>query len=163
MNDAIRIRQATLADTEALIDLRARMLVELGLADVGLLETLRRNTLEWYAQSFADGSTAGWLAERDGVVIGGVALTLATGQPQFRSPSGRTALVYGLFVQPEERGAGVATRLVSEAVAHARAWGAEVVTLHAAEKARPLYARLGFRPTGEMRLQFSERDLNAGC
>lgn len=108
----------------------------------------------------------GWVAERGGVAVGGVTMTLNEGLPQYRSPNGRVASILGLYVVPEERGAGLATRLVNEGIAAARAWDADLVTLHAADKARPIYERLGFVRTKEMRLQFSEIDAGlsrGGC
>jgi GNAT superfamily N-acetyltransferase len=66
------------------------------------------------------------------------------------------AVVYGLYVDPAERGRGTAARLVAAAVSHARDVGCDLVTLHAADKARPIYERLGFAPTSEMRLELAE-------
>jgi GNAT superfamily N-acetyltransferase len=156
MTTSISIRRATPADISTLIDLRERMLIELGAADPERLSELEHRSHRWYPAAFADGRAVGWIAERDGRVVGGLSVTLTESTPQHRSPSGRVASIFGLFVHPEFRGEGTATRLVLAAVRFARDWGADLVTLHAADKARPLYERIGFVPTKEMRLQFSE-------
>lgn len=159
----VAIRQASEADAETLVDLRERMLVELEADDRERLADLRARSLEWLANAMPDGEATGWLAERDGRVVGGVSLTLLETQPQYRSPSGRLASVYGLFVEPDERGHGTATALVRAALDFARSRDVDLVTLHAADKARPLYERLGFTPTKEMRLQFSEEAPQTSC
>lgn len=156
MTDDILIRTAGPTDAGILVELRGRMLIELGADDPELLAELARLSIEWSEPALADGRLAGWIAERDGTVIGGVSMTLTTTQPQYRSLSGKIASVYGLYVLPAERGAGVATRLVSAAVEHARELGWDLVTLHAADLARPIYERLGFTSTSEMRLVLTE-------
>jgi ribosomal protein S18 acetylase RimI-like enzyme len=50
-----------------------------------------------------------------------------------------------LIVNPEERGRGVGTSLMKAAINHLLEGGAETIRLEAAEKAVPLYRRLGFR------------------
>lgn len=132
------------------------MLIELGADDPERLAELARVSIEWSEPALAEGRLAGWIAERDGDVIGGVSMTIATTLPQYRSLSGRVAAVWGLYVMPAERGQGIATRLVSTTVGHAREQGCDLVTLHAADRARPIYERLGFSATSEMRLQLAE-------
>ncbi len=155
MTDDIIIRRAGIDDVGTLVEIRGRMLLELGADDPDRLAELARVSIEWSEVALAEGRLAGWLAERDGTAVGGVTMTLSSTLPQYRSIRGRVASVYGLYVDSAERGAGIATRLVSCAVEHARASGVELVTLHAADKARPVYERLGFEPTSEMRLEFA--------
>ncbi|MGI5120907.1 GNAT family N-acetyltransferase [Marinactinospora thermotolerans] len=66
---------------------------------------------------------------------------------------GEMAKVEDLFVRPEHRGRGVATRLLHHAVADARSQGAGPVLIRAAHDDRPkhLYARMGFRPVAVTR------------
>lgn len=152
------IRQAIPADIPVLLDLRERMWVELGSDDAARLDEISERSRSWLEEAFAEGRAVGWVAERDGSIVAGLTMTLMQMLPQYRSPNGQVAYILGLFVVPSERGAGLATRLVDGAVAHARQRGADVVVLHAADKARPLYERRGFKATKEMRLQFSEYD-----
>lgn len=151
MSTDITIRAATAADAGTLVDLRERMLCELGRDDAERLGRLREGTLEWFAEGFSAGEVFGWIAERDGCPVGGVTMAIIRTQPQYRCMDGRVASIFGLFVEPVERGAGIATRLVETAVAQAGSLGLELVSLHAAEKARPIYERLGFEASSEMR------------
>lgn len=156
MDTTTTVRPASAADIDALVELRERMLVELGSDDGARLASLATSSAEWLARAFSEDRAAGWLAHRDGVVVGGITVILTETLPQYRSLRGRVATILGLFVAPEERGAGLASDLVSGALAHARRWEADVVVLHSAAKALPIYERLGFIPTKEMRFQLSE-------
>ena len=59
----------------------------------------------------------------------------------------------GMWVATVARGTDVATRLVGTALTHAAASGRRRVVLdvaHENARARAFYARMGFRPTGEV-------------
>jgi GNAT superfamily N-acetyltransferase len=60
-----------------------------------------------------------------------------------------------MYTEPEYRGHGLAGRIVRETVRICRARGFVQVTLHAARRARPMYRRLGFERTWEMRRELS--------
>jgi GNAT superfamily N-acetyltransferase len=63
------------------------------------------------------------------------------------------ALILSMWTEPTHRGRGLATLVVEKMLAWCRARGIRRVTLHASEMGRPIYARLGFQPTNEMRLE----------
>ena len=52
--------------------------------------------------------------------------------------------IYGVAVRPEARGHGVATALMSEAIARGRAAGAKRAVLHSSSMALSMYRRMGF-------------------
>lgn len=84
-------------------------------------------------------SGLGWLAERDGRIVG---MALA----RRRSP--RLARLTDLYVRPEARGHGVAEALVRDVVARFSAEGVEALDLEVLasnEDARAMYGRWGFR------------------
>ncbi|RSN37868.1 GNAT family N-acetyltransferase [Amycolatopsis sp. WAC 01416] len=62
-------------------------------------------------------------------------------------------ILYSMWVAPETRGRGLATKLMDEVRSAAEADGAREVWLHVAEdndRARRLYLKLGFIATGEL-------------
>lgn len=149
----IDIRPATSDDALTLIAVREDMFRAMGIDDEDRIAALRRQAVPWMTEALSDGRAVGFIALEGSAVIGGVSMTLVELQPQFNVVSGRFGTVYGLYVAPEYRGRGTATRLVEHCIAHARdVWRCEMVTLHAAERARPIYERMGFVPTSEMRL-----------
>ena len=80
-----------------------------------------------------------WMAEADGVVVGGVTL---------RDLGAGLARLGHLALQPEARGTGAGRRLVESVLAAARAAGyerVELMTFSALTEARELYRSVGFR------------------
>jgi GNAT superfamily N-acetyltransferase len=65
---------------------------------------------------------------------------------------GRHALVVNVFTEPAWRRRGIAELLMRRLLAWAREERLDRVVLHASAEGRPLYERLGFVPTNEMRL-----------
>jgi GNAT superfamily N-acetyltransferase len=79
-----------------------------------------------------------WLAERDGRVVGCVAIV---------EVDETTAQLRWFLVVPEERGAGLGTRLLNESLAFCREQGYETVilwTVSSLESAARLYRSAGF-------------------
>jgi ribosomal protein S18 acetylase RimI-like enzyme len=77
---------------------------------------------------------------------------MATGLPGVDS---RGWELVGMWVSPHWRGSGVAARLVGAVCEHARQSGARQISLWVTEgnqRARALYTRLRFRPTGGRQL-----------
>jgi ribosomal protein S18 acetylase RimI-like enzyme len=60
--------------------------------------------------------------------------------------------VLGLYVVPGARRQGIAHTLLDTAVAHARDFGADVVSLHYSPDGQDLYRQYGFTESPEMRL-----------
>jgi GNAT superfamily N-acetyltransferase len=84
-----------------------------------------------------------WLAERDGRIVGCVAIVAA---------DAATAQLRWFLVDPAARGAGLGKRLLGEAVAFCREKGYERVilwTVRALEAAAHLYRAAGFRKAEE--------------
>lgn len=77
-----------------------------------------------------------WVAYLDGRPIGKALLS-------FAAPDG-VAAIYGMSVQPEARGRGVASGLTTVALEKARSRGCHRVVLHSTEMAAGVYTRAGF-------------------
>lgn len=60
--------------------------------------------------------------------------------------------IWGVYVEPEYRGRGIATRLTQQAVAHLKAIACTHAVLNASPSGKPIYARLGFVDGNLMRL-----------
>ncbi|AIE73566.1 putative acetyltransferase [Synechocystis sp. PCC 6714] len=67
--------------------------------------------------------------------------------------------IWGIYVEPDYRHRGIATRLTQLTVEHLRGIGCTRVVLNAAPKARPLYQRLGFIDSNLMQLDLNETKL----
>jgi GNAT superfamily N-acetyltransferase len=156
-----RVRQALAADIPILARHRVAMFADMGrLGGDGDAEALRAATEPVLGDWMAADSFVGWLAEpvsRPGLVVGGAGVQLRPALPRPARDGrglvqGPEAYVVNVFVERAWRRRGVATALMTHVLGYARERRLRIVTLHASDEGRPLYEKLGFAATNEMRL-----------
>jgi GNAT superfamily N-acetyltransferase len=163
MTDRVQVRLATPEDADVIAGHRTRMFRDMGQLPPELFEPLRSSARERLSVAIATGEYIGWLAcpreIPETVVAGaGVQLRQALPHPRMRADgvvvvaSGRHAIVLNVFTEPHWRRQGMAELLMRHIVAWARSERLDRLVLHASSEGRPLYDRLGFVPTNEMRL-----------
>jgi len=154
----LSIRRATAADAGVLARHRADMFRDMGQLPADLRDTLVEAARAYFAAAVPDGRYVAWLAkaEVEGNIVAGAGLQLRELLP--RPVPGGTRLVHGsqglilnVFTEPAWRRRGVAAALMRELLRWCRANGIESLVLHASADGRPLYEKLGFTPTNEMR------------
>jgi len=154
-----RIRRATAADAGVLARHRAEMFRDMGELPASVYDTLIDAARAYLTQAITDGRYVGWVAELDAgsrEVVGGAGLQLRELLPRpdvarerlVRGPQG---LIVNVYTERAWRRKGVADALMRELLQWCRGNGIESVVLHASDEGRPLYEKLGFRPTNEMR------------
>lgn len=150
----IRFRTATTDDCVTILHHRRSMFEDM---KEGTAEDLRRMvaaTAPWLAQALADGSYRGWLAEDPhGKIVGGGGVLISSWPAGPRDPITRRALILNVYIEREVRRQGLAQRLMLLMIQWLREQGFSSVALHASEEGRPLYEKLCFTPTNEMRLR----------
>jgi GNAT superfamily N-acetyltransferase len=62
-----------------------------------------------------------------------------------------------MYTEPEFRKRGIARQIMLAILAWLKEQGLRSVNLHASSEGRPLYEKLGFENTNEMRLKFGGR------
>jgi GNAT superfamily N-acetyltransferase len=152
----LSIRRATAADASVLARHRADMFRDMGQLSDDLRDTLVEAARAYFAAAVPDGRYVAWLAEAEGKIVAGAGLQLRellprpepSGTRLVRGPQG---LILNVFTEPAWRRRGVAAALMRELLRWCRASGIESVVLHASADGRPLYEKLGFTPTTEMR------------
>jgi GNAT superfamily N-acetyltransferase len=145
---------------------RAAMFHEMGDLPVNQIDDMMAATTTYLEDAIARGEYYGWLASpayAGAVVAGGAGIQL---RPQLPRPNpagrglliGRQGIILNVFVEPEFRRQGLARQLIEHALDWSREQRLTSVVLHASKAGRPLYERLGFIGTNEMRFTGSLRE-----
>jgi ribosomal protein S18 acetylase RimI-like enzyme len=158
----VRVRRATPADATSIARHRARMFEEMGQLPDEHYELLHSAAETYLADAIGRGEYVGWLAapadDPARIVAGAGAqrrrvlphpVTGADGR--VRIAEGRHAVVLNVYTDPDWRRRGLGGLLMREVLAWARAERLDRLVLHASDAGRPLYERLGFAATNEMR------------
>jgi GNAT superfamily N-acetyltransferase len=162
MSPRFTIRLASLADVDAIAEHRARMFDEMGQVPPDTFETLRAKSRERLRVFLERGEYVGWLAmprQHPDIIAGGAGIQLRDVLPHPLSrknqgngvAEGRHAIIINVFAEPEWRHQGVAMLLLERIIQWARTERLDRLVLHASKAGRPLYERLGFVDTNEMR------------
>jgi GNAT superfamily N-acetyltransferase len=147
------IRQATIEDSEIIIAHRRAMFFEMGYRDQAVLDAMIAAFRPWLRRKMDEGEYLAWLAVRaDGSVAAGLGLWLMDWPPHMVGPGSRRGNILNVYTNPDSRRQGLAQRLMEVALEWCRANGIRAVILHSSNEGRPLYEKLGFRPTNEMRI-----------
>ena len=141
------IREATVADSNRLAELRYEFRSEVG----GFLEdkhTFIRRCSAWMASSLS-GHWKCWAAVCNGEIVGQVWAGLVGKLP---NPNGHPELhgyISNLYVRPECRG-GVGSKLLAQALAWLKQKGVDVVILWPTPRSRTLYKRHGLKEPADI-------------
>ncbi|WP_443063248.1 GNAT family N-acetyltransferase [Streptomyces sp. NBC_00445] len=140
----LRVERVGCGDWTALKELRLRALeVDADAFGSTLADERARSEGSWLQRILVGAWFLAWAAEQ---AVGVAALVAPLGS------STEERQLDAMWVAPDWRGRGVGEALISAAIGHAAAHGATSVSLTVAdsnERARGLYQRMGFRPTGE--------------
>jgi len=141
-------------DDALLADYYHRHWLAMGLAPADVAPAWREQALAFIAEARRGRAFAGFVArDADGPVGGACCHLVERAYPAFRvADAPVVGYVWGIYVEPSSRGRGLGAALVRACLAHLSARGCGRVLLHAGERSRPLYARLGFAPTDELAL-----------
>ncbi len=162
MAPAFSVRRAEARDIPHILRHRVGMFRDMGVLPPDLETDLADRTRSCLEEAMPNGEYLGWLATPSGEpenVVAGAGVQIRRALPHPRSLSGgatgiaagRHAIVLNVFTEPPFRRRGLARILMDHVLEWARASGTEVLVLHASGAGRPLYERLGFVPTNEMR------------
>jgi ribosomal protein S18 acetylase RimI-like enzyme len=155
------VREAGPADIAILVHHRVAMFRDMGALPAQQERELELRSADWMRDALPRGEYLAWVAE-DGAdppaIIGGAGVQV---RPILPRPdpaaqdvdAGPEALVVNVYVEPAWRRRGVAEAVMRALLEDLAARGIRRVVLHTSDDGRPLYERLGFAPTNEMRLR----------
>jgi len=153
MAEAYVFRPVAVGDLDLICRHRHDMFQATGRSDTDLApmdEAFR----PWLAPRLAEGDYFGWIVERlDGTPVAGLGMMVIDWPPHPSHPrQGARGYVLNVFVEPDQRGQGLARQLMDLAVEEGRRRGLDYMILHATRMGRPLYERMGWAQTSEMSL-----------
>lgn len=149
-NGAFAIRRARASDAAELARMRAASSYERGGFDAERRDAYARVCEMFFTRELADPASfvRSWVATVDGAVVGGASLAIWATLPRADSlmPDGRDGRVRDVFVEPQQRGRGIARALMAAVIETAKAENVDRLTLGASKMGRPLYLKIGFVP-----------------
>ena len=160
MQQTLTLRAGTLADVPTIVAHRRAMFSEMGHVNRAELDQMDENFEEWVTEKLERGEYHNWFLtdEQDRIVAGAGVWLIPDYPPNPNDASTRRGLVLNVYTEPGYRKRGLARRLMATVMDWCREQGLKTLILHASDEARPLYESLGFRQTGEMRIQLSVPD-----
>jgi GNAT superfamily N-acetyltransferase len=151
----ITIREAASSESAIILHHRCSMFRDMGEGTADELDRMVEVTRPWLAQVLATRSYRHWLAlDSSGGVAGGGGVLLCPWPANPKDPCTQRALILNVYTEPEFRKQGIARRIMQVILASVKEQGLRAVNLHASNEGRPLYEKLGFEATNEMRLWF---------
>jgi len=149
------VRAINSVDLDLVVRHRAEMFRDAGRAE-GILSEMEAPFRAWLAPRIADGRYFGWIAEHDEAPVAGLGLMVIDWPPHPSHPTqDARGYILNIYVEPEHRRRGLARQLMEKATHEAAHRGLVHLVLHATEKGRPLYEKLGWRGTTEMSITLS--------
>jgi len=147
------IRTATVNDIPVLLRHRRMMWWDMGRRDEPVLELMDDAAREYFLDEIPKGSYCGFLAiGKEGEVVGGGGVVVSPWPGVFHQRAPQRAMILNVYVEREYRRRGIARFLMETMIRWCREQKFANVGLHASDEGRPLYEKLGFRATNEMRL-----------
>jgi GNAT superfamily N-acetyltransferase len=150
--EAMVIREATVADLNAIMHHRRGMFLDMGFCDEADLAAMEATSGPVIKAGLEDGSYRGWLIEENGNVVAGGGLVIVGYPSAPHNPLPKRVWILNMYTEPRHRLRGYAKAIIETIVAWCRAEGYASVSLHASDAGRHLYEMLGFTPTSEMHL-----------
>jgi len=159
-----QIRPATRADLDIVSQHRASMFRDMGELPEEMFESFLAQSREALHRMFERNQYVGWLTspqDEPGKIVAGAGVSLREVAPHPQADangkieivSGRQAIIQNVYTEPAWRRRGVAMLLMKEIISWSQKTGIDSLVLHASDEARPLYEKLGFIATTEMRFR----------
>ena len=138
----IVVRRAEPSETEVVAALRWRWVIDRGSVPVVTQEEFVDSVVAFAAEH--DETHHRFVALRDGVIVGMAWLAVLPRVPSPRALHRASGDVQCVYVAPEERNAGVGSRLMKAVLDMARQLDLEHLTVHSSPGAVSMYERSGF-------------------
>ncbi|MCY7150907.1 GNAT family N-acetyltransferase [Streptococcus gallolyticus subsp. gallolyticus] len=142
----MKFKKASLSDLEILVSTRVNVLRSANQLDLSVdMKEVEKSSRLYYQEALAsDNHTAFLVYNDDDNVIGAGAVSYYQVMPTYHNTSGKKAYIMNMYVAPEHRRKGIATKLLDLLIADSKERGIDHITLEATQMGRKLYENYGF-------------------
>ena len=142
----MKFKKASLSDLEILVSTRVNVLRSANQLDLSVdMKEVEKSSRLYYQEALAsDNHTAFLVYNADDNVIGAGAVSYYQVMPTYHNPSGKKAYIMNMYVAPEHRRKGIATKLLDLLIADSKKRGIDHIMLEATQMGRKLYENYGF-------------------
>jgi GNAT superfamily N-acetyltransferase len=148
------LRDATVKDLKTIVAQRHAMFAAMGYVNRAELDLTDAKFMEWVEPKLERGEYREWFLQDDrGKVVAGAGLWLMEWVPHAVDQSTRRGNILNVYCEPQYQELGLTRRLLIHILDYCRDIGIRSVIVNPTEATCALYEALGFRPTGEMKIQ----------
>ena len=142
----MKFKKASLSDLEILVSTRVNVLRSANQLDLSVdMKEVEKSSRLYYQEALASDNHVAFLVyNADDNVIGAGAVSYYQVMPTYHNPSGKKAYIMNMYVAPEHRRKGIATKLLDLLIADSKERGIDHITLEATQIGRKLYENYGF-------------------
>jgi GNAT superfamily N-acetyltransferase len=153
MQETLALRQATIAELPEIAERWLAMFEEVGnFTEADFVPDWRHRFVQLLSDEIARGDASYFVAVDGTRIVGTAGARMTDGYPS-TIHGVRSGYIFGVQVDPQYRGRGIATALTERAIAFLKERNPWRIRLHASRFGRPIYEKLGFVPTNEMELR----------
>ncbi len=155
----VTIRPCRRDEWDILADHEYAMWCDIGAAPDQIRPDWRARTLRFIEDAAASRQFSASVAVAEGQTVGSACGQLFAGlSPDILEPCYKCkGYIWGVYVAPDWRRRGIARALTAAVTEHLRAAGCTQIHLQASAAGRPVYEKLGFAPSNEMRLMVTAK------
>jgi ribosomal protein S18 acetylase RimI-like enzyme len=148
----LETRKATVADAGLITRHRKAMFADIHDARDAILDAMSRSFNPWVIRMLAAEKYIGWITSDGDLPVASAGLLVLDWPPHFLDPDAeQRGYILNIYVEPAYRKRGLARELVKLCMAESHNRGMGVVALHASPAGRPMYEKLGFESSNEMK------------
>ncbi len=125
---------------------------DMGRRDEAQFAVMEQAATDYFPTALREGRYQGFLAHDGDTVVGGGGIVISDWPGVLGQRIPKRAMILNVYVEPQYRRRGIARMLMETMISWCRENHFKNVGLHASDEGRPLYEKLGFKPTNEMRL-----------
>jgi GNAT superfamily N-acetyltransferase len=123
----------------------------------GRLDEVEKAYIKKLEEQFTDNTCKAWVVKNQNKIVASGAITICSFVPTPLDLSYKVAFFHSLYTEEKSRNLNCAKIILEKAIRYCKDKGMKRVLLAASDAGRPMYQKIGFKPTSDlMRLYIEE-------